>query len=261
VFPGFCTYHDSKLFAPIETRPFSGAPDQCALLSYRALARERFTKMAGIDVNEFIKGADKGRPMEWQLALQQFAAKYGEGLSAALRDLEVAMRSHYEAVVNGDFAAFESAVFEFEQEFPLLCTTGYFPSEDWTGKTIQDLANLKLEAAWLTAVSFISDGCSFVVFTWAKDHSELMKPFVQEMAEIYKGREADALMKFFFTISDNLAVRPSWWGSLENGPRKALESRVMDGVPLARRAGDDILRPKEGEPLVADNRLRRFAFA
>ena len=128
VFPGFCTYHDSKLFAPIETRPFSGAPDQCALLSYRALARERFTKMAGIDVNEFIKGADKGRPMEWQLALQHFAAKYGEGLSAALRDLEVAMRSHYEAVVNGDFAAFESAVFEFEQEFPLLCTTGYFPS-------------------------------------------------------------------------------------------------------------------------------------
>ena len=68
-------------------------------------------------------------------------------------------------------------------------------------------------------------------------------------------------MKFFFTISDNLAVRPSWWRSLENGPRKALESRVMDGVPLARRAGDDILRPKEGEPLVADNRLKRFALA
>jgi hypothetical protein len=260
VFPGFCAYHDSRLFKPIENKPFEATSEQCGLLSYRALARERFTKLAGIDVNEFIKSADKGRPAEWQMLVQQFAASYGEGLNAALRDLDAALQEHYDAISKQDFGAFESAVYEFEEELPVLCVSGHFPSEDWQGKQIQDLVNVEKQAAWLTAASIRSDGRSFVVFTWSKKDSGLLRPLMDRMIKTYEGREADALVKYFFTISENVAVRPSWWRGLGTSEQKALQSRIMDGVPMGGMAGANIMRPKMNEPIVGNQKLGEFSY-
>lgn len=38
IFTGFCDFHDSKLFSPIENFPFAGTPEQLFLLTYRAFA-------------------------------------------------------------------------------------------------------------------------------------------------------------------------------------------------------------------------------
>jgi hypothetical protein len=130
VFPGFCSVHDKALFSPVEDVPFSGTQEQCALLSYRALARERHTKLAGTDVNEFLKGADKGKPLVAQVAIQSFLAEYGLGLALATEDLDRALELHHRAILERDFSAFESAIFEFPDEFPVLCSTGHMPSDD-----------------------------------------------------------------------------------------------------------------------------------
>lgn len=43
-FTGFCSKHDTQLFAPLETEDFRSTFQQCFLLGYRAFAREVYTK-------------------------------------------------------------------------------------------------------------------------------------------------------------------------------------------------------------------------
>ena len=253
VFPGFCSVHDKSLFSPVEDAPFSGTQEQCALLSYRALARERHTKVAGTDVNEFLKGADKGRPLIAQVALQSFLAEYGLGLALATEDLDRALESHHRAVLNRDFGVFESAIFEFSDDFPVLCSTGHMPSDDWAGRIVQDLKDPNLKADWLTSVAFHSAGSAWIVLTWLRV-SKLMADFVETLQRHFKDREADALIKYFFSISENIAVAPRWWNALEEGSKGALEARIMDGVPIG--GGPNVMAPRATEPIVLDLPLR-----
>lgn len=255
VFPGFCAHHDTTLFACIEQESFQATPQQCAMLSYRALARERHTKAGGIDVNEFLKGADKGRPFPQQLAIQMMLSDYGLGLSLAADDLDKAQIPHHEAIESGDFSHFESMVLKFPSGFPLLCSTGHMPHDDWNGKIIQDLSDPKLKADWLTAVSFRSSGHSWVVFTWLRKKS-IIKKYVESL-ERFTDQEADALIKYFFTISENIAVNPSWWSGLDTHIKSALESRIMDGVPIG--GGPNVIAPRKGEPIIYGlNMIERF---
>jgi hypothetical protein len=255
VFPGFCSHHDKSLFSVVEDSPFAHTKEECALLSYRALARERHAKLSGTDVNDFLRDADKGKPLATQIAMQSFLAEYGLGLSLATDDLDRAIAHHHEAISTHDFSAFESAVFEFSDEFPLLCSTGHMPSDDWSGRIVQDLTDPDLKADWLTAVAIHSNGSAWVIFTWLKA-SKIMADFVASLRTHFEGREADALIKYFFTISENIAIRPAWWHALDKTAKAALEARIMDGSPM--NAGANITAPRSGEPTAIELPLKRL---
>lgn len=252
VFPGFCPKHDKELFAPVEDLEFAGSAEQCALLSYRALAREKYTKLIGIDTNEYVKTADKDRSLADQMDVQAFSVLFGIGLEAAMKDLDRALSAHHSAILSGDFSVFESRGFEFPPEFPLLCSTGHMPSEDWSGAIIQDLSDPSLKADWVTAISMRSGGRAWVIFTWLRDEASKVPAFVTSLEDNFSGSEADALIKYFFTVSENIAIRPDWWGSLSTESRAALDARIMDGTPIPKTSGSSILRPRNGEPKVID---------
>lgn len=219
------------------------------MLSYRALARERHAKIAGMDVNEFLKSADRGKSLSYQMMIQSMLSEYGLVLSLATDDLDRALESHHNAIINNDFGGFTSLILEFPHSFPILCSTGHMPSDDWSGKIVQDLTDPKLKADWLTAVSFHSDEKSWVVFTWL-DKCQAMADFVDTLLENFKEKEADALIKYFFSISENIAISPMWWESLSERQKSALLARSMDGIPIS--GGQNITAPKKGEPIVLE---------
>ena len=69
-FSGFCSRHDDAIFAPLEKQAFSGTPEQCFLLGYRAMTRELYAKHAAIrNLNLLRDEADKGKPFEVQMAI------------------------------------------------------------------------------------------------------------------------------------------------------------------------------------------------
>jgi hypothetical protein len=95
-------------------------------------------------------------------------------------------------------------------------------------------------------VAIHSSGSAWIIFTWDTT-SKKMKPFIESLLSNYPGREADAIIKYFFTISENIAIRPGWWRSLEPGSKAALQHRIMDGSPLHITA--NVISPKKGEPV------------
>ena len=69
-FSGFCTRHDDLIFTPIEKRAFTGTPEQCFLLGYRAVAGELYAKRAALENLDLFQDLDRGRPVEEQVLLQ-----------------------------------------------------------------------------------------------------------------------------------------------------------------------------------------------
>ncbi|MFH0772273.1 MAG: SEC-C metal-binding domain-containing protein [Candidatus Omnitrophota bacterium] len=52
VFTGFCEYHDTQIFKPIEQFLFTGQQEQIFLLAYRPLCKEIFLKRNQFDLTE-----------------------------------------------------------------------------------------------------------------------------------------------------------------------------------------------------------------
>jgi hypothetical protein len=85
-FTGFCSRHDDAIFAPLEKQVFSGTPEQCFLLGYRALTREIYTKDAAASLVDVRRQADKGKTPEVQMKIQTYNLLHDIGLAAGLQD-------------------------------------------------------------------------------------------------------------------------------------------------------------------------------
>jgi len=257
IFPGFCALHDTSLFRPIETSPFIGSVEQCGLLAYRAVARERYTKLSGQVSNDFVKTADAGLPISGQFAVQEFASAYGTGLQAAASDFDVALTSFHDALKTNNFKQFEHLVIEFAEEFPMLCSCAHIPNEDWSGEMIQDLTKLDGNLDWVSSVSLSSGDKSYVVFSWNRDSQKLRK-FAKSLTENYLDQLSDAIIKYYFTISDNYALNDRWWKNLAGEQKACLMDRVNDGMPFSN--SENIMKPKTGEPTVSNLKIAKIAF-
>ncbi|WP_406645631.1 hypothetical protein QEZ52_16825 [Aliisedimentitalea scapharcae] len=83
VFHGFCSKHDRELFSCIENEAFSGRPDQCLAVAYRAMSRELYGKDALSHIRETLRGADKGKSHAEQLLLQAILDELNRSNEAA----------------------------------------------------------------------------------------------------------------------------------------------------------------------------------
>jgi hypothetical protein len=84
-FPGFCNTHDA-MFSPAEQKIVPLSREVAFLLSYRAIAYEKFLKESALRSNERTRQeADKGQPFAEQASIQQglYATKYVTELGLA----------------------------------------------------------------------------------------------------------------------------------------------------------------------------------
>jgi hypothetical protein len=130
-FSGFCAHHDNDTFAALERAPLTCSEKQCALLGYRAIAREVYAK-------EAVHAAGH--------ALDEYAAEYvpsGEAVLADHRDGTEwglrALRSHkttFERIVlSHDYSNLRSAVIEFDRVPGFMASTVRYPITDFNGNS------------------------------------------------------------------------------------------------------------------------------
>src|SRR4029077_18555308 len=99
-FTGFCNLHDTKIFAAIENQPFVTRPEQCFLLSYRAVCRELFVKRAAVENAEWlVKNAPSHN--------LRFAEANLIGVRTGLRDIQWHKDAYDRDLRGGNFGAIE----------------------------------------------------------------------------------------------------------------------------------------------------------
>lgn len=244
-FTGFCSTHDTKLFAPLELYDFTASQEQCFLLAYRAYAREIYTKKAAAASAKVNAQLDRGHPIEKQLLVQSFSAVYNVGLNAALNDIAHHQPRFDTLLLSGDFSTVRAYVVTFDCPPPVMCSGAFSPEQDFEGNLLQDLNDLSKVPSIISATSFYGGQHGHFVLVWLLDGDAVCVPFVKSLASIPDAELSSALVRFMFEFIENVHISPAWWNSLSESHRTALEARMLASANPAqgRRAG--CLKPDE----------------
>ena len=180
-FTGFCARHDDTIFAPLEKQTFSGTPEQCFLLGYRALAREFHAKRAAAAaLPGLFREMERGRTREEQAAIQKISCRYEVGLESGCRD-----NDHYKSIHDGilesqEFNTVRAYIIEFEATPSVMCSGAASPEQDFGGVKLQDVNDLKSIPDLLSFTSFYGGERGVVVFSWLAESDRTFCAFIEE---------------------------------------------------------------------------------
>jgi hypothetical protein len=131
----FCAHHDKALFAPLEDKPLTFAPEQLALLHYRAISAEAYQRRTQEDVvttegRKYTSSDPRRQPFYTLFEISSLAAETAEEtLDRTERMLE-----------RSQFADIRAAVIRFDARPALLSVSAFRPLYDVTGERLQDFS-------------------------------------------------------------------------------------------------------------------------
>jgi hypothetical protein len=224
-FTGFCSEHDRSIFAPLETAPFTATPEQCFLLSYRAFARELFTKRAMASTMEFYRLMDSGLTVDDQEFVQTIAGALDEAHSLSDRDGKARKQVYDEILLAGSYHRVRAYVIEVKEAPPIMCSGGFCPEWDFEGHEMQDLADFDRVPHLLTVTSFYGGHYGTIALCWLDEDDATCVHYVESLHRIGDEAVTDALISLLFTHFENIHLQPQWWEALPAGYRELIVKR------------------------------------
>ncbi len=213
-FTGFCGYHDSATFGPIEREEPPITPEACFLFSYRALCHELFQKLAADQAFPvLLRHGDRGFSSEDQREYQRRSRASAAGLKKAIVDLNAVKTVADTALLRKDYSGWRFLALTFEGPLSLATSGAPTPNRDLSGAPLQVLhdPNSALEHLY---VSVVAHGVGvLVVFGWQGHH---LAP--ERWAASLLSLSADVLpswlVQFVFSHLENVFFSAAWWEGL-----------------------------------------------
>jgi hypothetical protein len=258
-FTGFCSRHDTVLFAPLETVPFTGTAEQCFLLGFRAVARELFGKQAQLQALEVVLRADSGTHELAQLRHQQEWMPHFVGVREGVRDM-VRLKQRYDAVQrSGDLSAIRSYIVFIEQTPDFMACGGLHPLWDFAGNVLQELTLGSVPDTFTFATIACESGGA-IVFTWLGDARAPLS-FVESLDALRDQDIPAAVSRFTFSSCENTYLRPEWWEQLPTVAQTALLARTQLAMSHTKFEKPTILMDDGLRPVswAVASRVRAFA--
>jgi hypothetical protein len=141
-FLGFCSFHDCRTFASLETQPFAATEEQCFLLAYRALAREHYMKAAHLDSIPLLRKLDCGRPIIQQIAHQDTLQAMLAASKESLSILTHHKRLYDTDLLESTYSAMRFLVLHLDRSPSVVVGGMTQPNYDFEGRLLQDIGLL-----------------------------------------------------------------------------------------------------------------------
>jgi len=229
-FTGFCAKHDAEIFKSVDTGPFAGSHEECALLLYRATAWEYYAKLHAEVVADTASSFDKGKSLAHQIGLQSTTSAYKAGVQAAILDGRNRMDELERMMLARDFSDIRSLVIEFEQVPSIVAAAVFEPDFCLSGERIQQIGDLSKPLMPL-GISLVTYGDkSYFVFSWTQGADAIVRKFVDEYASVDPARLATALTVLLFETTENIYANPQWWTQLSDETKAKLLERARSGA-------------------------------
>jgi SEC-C motif len=229
-FTGFCARHDTELFRPIETEPFTGSQEQLFLFHYRSFSRELFTKLQ-LQRSEIAQATyDRGLSPREQRVHQILESAQANSTALAVRDQLEYKRKYDRLLLAGDYRSVSGLVIEFDQTPPVLVSAALFPDFDFQGSMLQNFATMKrLDDMGYAVVPNETGGMA--ILSWIGDQPAA-EGFVESLLRLPDSEMPDALLRFTFEYFENTFIKPDWWENLDTRYRDALAQRLNDAADV-----------------------------
>ena len=229
-FTGFCSKHDTQLFAPLETEDFRSTFQQCFLLGYRAFAREVYKKKASAVLSPERRRADKGKSENAQFQIQLINSGYEIGLAGGLQDNARHLEEMQKCLISNEFDSVRAYVIQLAEPPPVMCSGGIFPERTFDGNRLHDLSDPTEKCDLMTISSFWDGTFGYVVLSWLSGSDSACIPFVKSLETISGEDLSAALLRLFFEYLENIFMQPEWWERLTEEQQEYLNRRMWSLV-------------------------------
>jgi hypothetical protein len=241
VFPGFCNKHDTSLFRPIEGKSLPLNKDTAFLLSYRAIAYERFAKEAQVRGIPAHREMDRGKSFFHQRHIQTYLNVFGNGLEIGRRDTD-RWKAQFDAkLLSGDRDDFHFMAVRFDNVIPIVASGAFHPEFDLQGNPLQRLGRDSVDLDHITLNVTAFSGQTIVVFGWIGLDSGPADALAESFLRVANHRRADVLVRLLFLQTDNLFIGPSWWENLAVDRQEAFKKMMWSGTTAQLRSGDEFI--------------------
>lgn len=255
-FSGFCEYHDSKTFFPIESGDYvSNNIQQEFLFAYRALAKERSTKNEAAARNALIYEMTKSKDFtklrkygllstndepEW---LSDMASHTGSCLSEYADS--VAEHESYRKAFNKNlcrerFSKIQTCMIEWPQEYPVAVSSMFSIERDLDGNCINDFSRpYRTKPTFLTI--FPQNGKTYVLLSsLRKDRNAF--GFLNEITSNDFETQKIVISNMICIYVENFFLSQELWSSMQNKQQDFLElyTNTMTQKPNRLIADNDL---------------------
>lgn len=241
-FSGFCSRHDSEVFAPIEREFFQATSMQCALIGYRSLCYEIHQKTAALKILPLqrelflpiLKGQDR-------MIYQRGSIANEAGLRKGVVYLQNIKKQYEDKIAANAFQDLNFAAFEFEGNLCVASAGSVNPDFDVNGKPIQDLAFDDPIEGIPYGLVLSKDEFAYV-FSWPKEY-KIMNCFIDEWLKLDEDALVTALVLFMFSYSENTFFSAAWWNLLRITQRMRIRDAAMTQIQYRTPVNYRMSRP------------------
>jgi len=241
-FTGFCNYHDTETFKPIEINQIDISNEHIFLISYRSLCKEIYAKQFQSNMIPLTKEGDKGLDFNSQLAFQEFLETYKKGVDAGLDDLLGSKKIYDNLLLSKKYDDVIYYVIE-TQEIPDVVVSGQIHIEmDFNGKVLQTPEEIVDFTKKLDRISFsvlMRNSNGLIIFSCFKNELKSIE-FLKSIDSISDNDLPNAIVRFAFEYFENNFISPDWWDSSPECNKEAIIERMNDSADFTERP-DDVL--------------------
>lgn len=223
-FTGFCSKHDNLVFKPLEKSAFTGSPEQCFLIGYRALCHEIYQKTGLLKADPILRSlVDRGVPPEVQREIQEMWTALEAGTRSGLEDFEKLKGVMDEQLLSGMYSGWSRAVVNFRGELCVASTGAVSPNRDFENQQLQVLHDREAEMQELPFGIVATPEGGAAVFLW-KSGQAAPEAFVDSLLRKGNERLPSLIVQFMFAYIENTYFSDEWWWSMPQIHRDHLES-------------------------------------
>lgn len=232
-FMGFCEFHDSSMFRPVESGAAVINVETAFLLSFRALSYELFTKRSAIRAVEVQREMDRGKPFDIQCAIQEFLNVQRHGLERGLKDLEGWKLEYDESFRKQRYNIYSFCGVAFSDALPVVACGAFHPEFDFEANSLQKLGRGDMRFDHMTYNLTTINGVTVAVLGWTGDKDGPSEQFARSFMNLPSDQKANAAVYLAFEHLENVYMRPSWWNGCSNNIKSHLVQRFRSGIGIA----------------------------
>lgn len=206
IFTGFCKYHDSRVFSPIEDYTYNEEVEQDFLFAYRAFSQEYHEKLRAIDEYRRIFENDPQLYKDIKYILDYRYMQIDEEYMNRLKE------KFDQAIINGDYNIFETVRIKLPKAYDFAVTAMIAPEICLNGKTLNDkylLEESSCKSLYLTI--FPTEIETIVLISWLKEDSEHYKDYKNQILGLSKRKFKCYLNNLIPAYTPNVVLSPRLW--------------------------------------------------
>lgn len=212
-FYGFCDYHDSVLFAPVENNEFDASPKHCFLHSYRAFAHSYHTEKEAMRLFSHVYPK-----------IPLFKNVLFKGLDEKKRDFDDYTQQKMiidSAIENADYNRLKYFIFEKEGLFPIACSANITPPVSYNNNVLNNFDDIKtkLTALMLTVLPDVKK--SFCIIAAFKGENNAIA-FIKELWRLKSSSIEKVISSLLISCAENTFFSPKLWEKLGEDGRMQL---------------------------------------